>query len=52
MSSAPIPSRWFLRRSRYHTAFSLDSEDYEGTNLVSEKPPDDLISSGGLCMQR
>ena len=22
-------------RSRYHTAFSLDSEDYEGTNLVS-----------------
>lgn len=30
-------------RSRYHTAFSLDSEDYEGTNLVSEKTPDDLI---------
>ena len=28
-------------RSRYHTAFSLDSE---GTNLVSEKTPDDLIS--------
>ena len=27
-------------RSRYHTAFSLDSE---GTNLVSEKTPDDLI---------
>ena len=26
-------------RSRYHTAFSLDSEDYEGTNLVSEKTP-------------
>ena len=30
-------------RSRYHTAFSLDSEDYEGTNLVSEKTPDDLM---------
>ena len=30
-------------RSRYHTAFSLDFEDYEGTNLVSEKTPDDLI---------
>ena len=30
-------------RSRYHTAFSLDSEDYEGTNLVSEKAPDDLM---------
>ena len=30
-------------RSRYHTAFSLDSEDYEGTNLVSEKTPDDFI---------
>ena len=27
-------------RSRYHTAFSLD---YEGTNLISEKTPDDLI---------
>ena len=31
-------------RSRYHTAFSLDSEDYEGTNLVSEKTPDDLMA--------
>ena len=30
-------------RSRYHTAFSLDSEDYEGTNLISEKTPDDLM---------
>ena len=30
-------------RSRYHAAFSLDSEDYEGTNLVSEKTPDDLM---------
>ena len=30
-------------RSRYHTAFSLDSEDYQGTNLVSEKTPDDLM---------
>ena len=32
-------------RSRYHTAFSLDSEDYEGTNLVSEKTPDDLMET-------
>lgn len=31
-------------RSRYHRAFSLDSEDYEGTNLVSEKTPDDLMT--------
>ncbi len=30
-------------RSRYHAAFSLDAEDYEGTNLVSEKTPDDLM---------
>ena len=30
-------------RSLYHTAFSLDSDDYEGTNLVSEKTPDDLM---------
>lgn len=30
-------------RSRYHSAFSLDSEDYEGTELVTEKTPDDLM---------
>lgn len=30
-------------RTRYHAAFSLDAEEYEGTHLISDKAPDDRM---------
>ena len=30
-------------QNRYHTAFSLDADEYESSNLVCEKKPEDIL---------